>query len=126
MGTSGPLHTSSDFAEKVRRGSGWPQAFQSYVQNRRAGMTKQGRKKSQNGSYHREAITPIEYSGLQQAYDHFNAELFGGGLGDVFITYQRRANSFGYFSPDRFSGRVDQSGNHELALNPDGFINQTD
>jgi SprT-like family len=77
-------------------------------------------------SYDRKAITPIEYSGLQAAYDHFNAELFGGKLGDVFITYQRRAHSFGYFSPDRFSGRVDQSGNHELALNPDAFINQTD
>jgi len=34
------------------------------------------------------AITPIEYSGLQQAYDHFNAELFDGTLPDVFITNQ--------------------------------------
>jgi hypothetical protein len=77
-------------------------------------------------SYHRKAITPIEYSGLQEAYDHFTAELFGGELPDVFITYQRQAHSHGYFSPDRFSGRLDNSGNHELALNPDGFINQTD
>jgi predicted SprT family Zn-dependent metalloprotease len=72
------------------------------------------------------AITPIEYGGLQQAYDHFNKELFGGSLPDVFITYQRRANSGGYFSPDRFSGRVDELGRHELALNPDGFIGRTD
>ena len=34
-----------------------------------------------------DAITPIEYSGLQAAYDHFNKELFGGQLPDVFITY---------------------------------------
>jgi predicted SprT family Zn-dependent metalloprotease len=87
---------------------------------------RKGARKDQDRSYHRQAITPIEYSGLQQAYDHFNAELFGGKLGDVFITYQRRANSFGYFSPDRFSGRVNQSGNHELALNPDAFISQSD
>ena len=33
------------------------------------------------------------------------ATLFGGALPDVFITYQRKANSVGYFSPDRFSGR---------------------
>jgi predicted SprT family Zn-dependent metalloprotease len=72
------------------------------------------------------AITPIEYGGLQEAYDHFNKELFGGTLPDVFITYQRRANSGGYFSPDRFSGRVDELGRHELALNPDGFIGKTD
>ena len=72
------------------------------------------------------AITPIEYGGLQEAYDHFNIELFDGKLPDVFITYQRRANSAGYFSPDRFSGRVGKFGRHELALNPDGFIGQTD
>ena len=74
----------------------------------------------------KEAITPIEYGGLQQAYDHFNATLFEGALPDVFITYQRRANSTGYFSPDRFSSRTERSGQHELALNPDGFIGRSD
>jgi hypothetical protein len=72
------------------------------------------------------AITPIEYSGLQEAFDHFSGVLFEGALPDVFITYQRKAHSFGYFSPDRFSGRIGTFGKHELALNPDGFINQTD
>jgi hypothetical protein len=72
------------------------------------------------------AITPIEYGGLQEAYDHFNAALFDGALPDVFITYQRKANSFGYFSPDRFSGRIGKFGKHELALNPDGFIGHSD
>jgi SprT-like family protein len=72
------------------------------------------------------AITPIEYGGLQEAFEHFNKELFGSALPDVFITYQRKAHSFGYFSPDRFSGRIGKWGKHELALNPDGFINQTD
>jgi hypothetical protein len=72
------------------------------------------------------AITPIEYSGLQEAYDHFNTELFLGDLPDVFITYQRKAHSHGYFSPDRFSGRVGSFGKHELALNPDGFIGESD
>jgi ribosomal protein S27E len=72
------------------------------------------------------AITPVEYGGLQQAYDHFNRELFGGGLPDVFITYQRRAHSRGYFSADRFSARVGEFGKHELALNPDHFIGRSD
>jgi hypothetical protein len=72
------------------------------------------------------AITPIEYSGLQGAYDGFNAALFEGALPDVFITYQRKAHSFGYFAADRFSGRVDKFGRHELALNPDGFISRSD
>jgi SprT-like family len=72
------------------------------------------------------AITPIEYGGLQEAFDHFNAALFEGRLPDVFITYQRKANSSGYFSPDRFAGRVATFSRHELALNPDAFIGQTD
>lgn len=72
------------------------------------------------------AITPTEYTGLQKAYNHFNRELFDRTLDAVFITYQRRAHSRGYFSADRFSGRVDESGRHELALNPDHFISRSD
>jgi predicted SprT family Zn-dependent metalloprotease len=72
------------------------------------------------------AITPVEYGGLQKAYDHFNAELFANALPDCFITYQRKANSAGYFSANRFSDRVGTLDEHELALNPDGFISQTD
>jgi hypothetical protein len=53
------------------------------------------------------AITPIEYNGLQAADDHFNAALFESKLPDCFITYQRKANSGGYFAPDRFAGRLD-------------------
>lgn len=85
--------------------------------------------KSRSRSYERKqpvAITPIEYGGLQVAYDHFNRELFKGALIDVFITYQRRARSGGHFSPDRFSARIGQSGKHELALNPDGFVGRSD
>jgi predicted SprT family Zn-dependent metalloprotease len=71
-------------------------------------------------------ITPVEYSGLQEAYDHFNRELFDGTLGDCFLTYQRQAHSSGYFSPDRFAGRTSKFNKHELALNPDAFINKPD
>ena len=72
------------------------------------------------------SITPVEYSGLQMAYDHFNEVLFDGKLVDCFITYQRHAHSAGYFAPDRFAGRDVAFGRHELALNPDGFIGRTD
>jgi hypothetical protein len=94
-------------------------------------MAKKTRRHRQKVRYERRidqpvAITPVEYTGLQEAYDHFNAGLFEGGLPDVFITYQRKANSYGYFSPDRFTGRIGSFGKHELALNPDSFIGQTD
>jgi hypothetical protein len=72
------------------------------------------------------AITPIEYGGLQEAYDHFNKELFGGELPDVFITYQRRSHMRGFFGANRFSERGGQFGRHELALNPDHFVDRTD
>jgi predicted SprT family Zn-dependent metalloprotease len=72
------------------------------------------------------AITPIEYGGLQAAFDFFNATLFAKTMPDCFIVYQRKANSAGYFAADRYAGRIGQFGKHELALNPDGFIGQSD
>ena len=63
------------------------------------------------------AITTVEYGGVQAAFDHFNKTLFDG---------KRRAHSMGYFSPDRFAGRVGKFAKHELALNPDVFFSQTD
>lgn len=45
-------------------------------------------------------ITPTEYTGLQAAFDHFNAALFDGKLKNVMIVYQRRAHSFGHYAPD--------------------------
>jgi SprT-like family len=72
------------------------------------------------------AITPVEYGGLQRAYEFFNRELFDNVLVDVFITLPRRARSRGYFSPDRFSARVGKFDRHELALNPDTFVGRSD
>ena len=72
------------------------------------------------------AITPVEYGGLQEAYDHFSRTLFGNQLPDVFITYQRKAGMAGHFAAERYSGRVGKFAKDELALNPDGFIGQSD
>ena len=71
-------------------------------------------------------ITLKEYQGFQKAYDFFNRELFAGGLPQVLVTLQRHANSRGYFSPERFKGRVEKASVHELALNPDTFMGRTD
>jgi hypothetical protein len=76
----------------------------------------------------RHPLTEAEYSGLQQAYEFMNAALFCGKLPDLMITLQRKANSGGYFHADRFAWRDDDKAGrqHELALNPDGFIGRTD
>jgi hypothetical protein len=73
------------------------------------------------------AITMLEYGGLQTTFDYLNRVLFDGMLPDVFITYQRKAHSGGYFSPNRFTDRVDdRDAHHEIALNPDGFVGKSD
>jgi predicted SprT family Zn-dependent metalloprotease len=75
----------------------------------------------------REPITPTEYRGFQKAYDFFNAELFDNSLPPVLVTLQRHAKAKGYFSPDRFTGRIEaKTTAHELALNPDQFTGCTD
>ena len=73
-----------------------------------------------------EAITPVEYGGLQRAFDHLNSALFGSTLPDCLLTLQRRANSGGHFAPDRFSERGGDARRHEMNLNPDGFVGRTD
>jgi SprT-like family len=74
----------------------------------------------------REAYTQLEYQGFQNAYDFFNRELFGGSLPQVLVTLQRHAKTYGYFSPERFRGRIEKTAVHELALNPDSFASRTD
>ena len=69
----------------------------------------------------KETITLEEYQSFQQAYDFFNAELFGGTLPNVLVTLQRHAKAYGYFSPERFVARGQEATAHELALNPDHF-----
>src|SRR5262245_39137398 len=73
-----------------------------------------------------QVITLKEYQGFQRAYDFFNKELFSGRLPQVLVTLQRHANTRGYFSPQRFKGRVEKETVHELALNPDNFTGRTD
>ena len=74
-----------------------------------------------------DAITPAQYRAFQEAYDFFNAELFDSSLPPVLVTLQRHANAQGYFSPERFTGRVEPAAvAHELAMNPDGFTGRTD
>jgi hypothetical protein len=74
----------------------------------------------------RETITQAEYRAFQEAYDFLNTELFRGTLPHVLVTLQRHAKAKGYFSPERFSGRIEDAAAHELAMNPDSFTGRTD
>ena len=66
---------------------------------------------------------PIQetYTEFQTAYDFFNRELFGNQLPDCLITYQRKAQTKGYFADGRFENTESGKIIDEIAMNPDYF-----
>jgi hypothetical protein len=71
-------------------------------------------------------ITQVEYRAFQVAFDFFNLRLFRGSLPQVLITLQRRAGMRGYVACERFAARLAPGAVHELALNPNAFVDRTD
>lgn len=67
------------------------------------------------------------YDRLAEAYDFYNNKLFEGRLSPVLLTLQRKRNARGYFCPERFVTRNEETAEiHEIALNPDLFFERTD
>ena len=77
-------------------------------------------RQSDNGVY---TPTPNEqtYVPLLSAFTHFNNDLFACALPDCLITLQRRANTYGYFSPRKFAAIGGDARADEIALNPAHF-----
>ena len=73
-----------------------------------------------------QTIRPTEefYSLLNQAFDHFNDELFDRNLPSCLLTVQRESNTLGYFSPDRWGNREGLKA-HEIAMNPAYFASHS-
>lgn len=69
--------------------------------------------------------TSTTYGGLNQAYDFFNARLFGGALPRCLITMQRHKGAYGYFAGERFGSRDGKNITDEIALNPTYFVERT-
>jgi len=77
-----------------------------------------------------QSVTGTEYFTLEQAYKHFNSNLFfdafGNRLPDCLITFQR-SPYYGYFYSTRFQSRIDaRVKTDEIALNPDAFSGRSD
>ena len=64
------------------------------------------------------------YDALQEAYDHFNGELFGDELPNCIITLKRKNRSYGSFSGKRYL-RGDGRESDEIALNPAQFLERS-
>jgi hypothetical protein len=75
---------------------------------------------------HRADPTRQEYRAFAGAFDHFNRELFGGGLPHCYVTLQRRAHTYGYYSHERFGSRGGDGRTDEIVLNPAHFVGRSD
>jgi hypothetical protein len=67
-----------------------------------------------------------EYNVFQEAFDYFNARLFGGTLLPCLISLHRKSHSNGYYSNKRYEARRETAETDELALNPATFKSRTD
>lgn len=66
------------------------------------------------------------YTSLDDAYDHFNLQLFSSLLPPCLITMQRHKGAYGYFSGERFASTANpQEVTDEIALNPAHFAGRT-
>lgn len=65
------------------------------------------------------------YAGLTDAYEFFNARLFGGKLPPCLITMQRKSKAYGYFAGGRFGSRAGTDITDEIALNPTHFAGRS-
>lgn len=80
-----------------------------------------------NGRTDKPATDPTTraYTTLTEAYDHFNRVLFGKGLPQCLITWQRKNKARGYFASRRFKTRNGDTFVDEIALNPAYFAERT-
>ena len=70
--------------------------------------------------------TAQQYREFQEAYDYFNGELWEGKLPQLMVTLQRKPRMMGHFAAERYQHRTEDDVIHEIALNPDCFVGQSD
>lgn len=59
------------------------------------------------------------YADIYKAFDYYNKKLFAASLPRVVISIRAKANSVGYFAPDRFKAADNKKESaHEIAFNP--------
>jgi hypothetical protein len=65
----------------------------------------------------RQAPTTEQFTAFQKQFDYFNRVLFGKALPAVLLNFSRKANTYGFFAPDRWKDS-DGTSTHEISLNP--------
>jgi hypothetical protein len=67
-----------------------------------------------------------DYADWDTAYQHFNERLFDSTLPEVVFALHRHRSARGYASQDRYLERHSAQRLHELAMNPDVFLEHAD
>jgi hypothetical protein len=71
-------------------------------------------------SYETDRPTEAQYAAFVHMFSHFNENLFDGALPQPILTFSRRPRAFGFFAPDRWAARADETRMvSEIAVNPD-------
>lgn len=68
-------------------------------------------------SSRRQTPTREQFTAFQDQFDYFNRALFGNTLPAVLLNFSRKANTYGFFAPDRWKNS-DGTTTHEISLNP--------
>jgi predicted SprT family Zn-dependent metalloprotease len=63
--------------------------------------------------------TENQFLSYQRIFDYFNEKLFGGQLPGVILNFSRKANTHGFFAPERWEETTKvKTKSHEISLNP--------
>lgn len=62
--------------------------------------------------------TREQFKAFEYMYKYFNRVLFSGALPPVFLNFSRRANSYGFFAPERWQRSDASELTHEISINP--------
>lgn len=63
--------------------------------------------------------TTEQYTSIETIYDYYNKHLFDGKLSGCMLSFTRRKNTAGYFSPNSWTKRSSKTNVHEIAINPE-------
>lgn len=67
--------------------------------------------------------TQDQFENYQGLYNYFNQSLFGGKLPPIILNFSRKANTAGFFAPERWISADGREKTHEISINPSYMAN---
>lgn len=111
-------HTEDENLSPAQKASAERARLRKELQSKKEAKTSSKKAATKSNVHQADPISPAITAQLQRAFDHFNAELWGGALPQVVLLFARKPRSYGYFWAKRW-GKDKDATVHEIALNPD-------